>query len=40
MRLLCESGLGALGHETGILQAENRQKSGKVEPVYLSKYRY
>ena len=32
--------LGAPGYATGILQAENGQKVGEVEPIYLDKYRY
>ena len=36
---LMQTKFGGLGHMTGILQAKNRQKVDKFEPIYLGKYR-
>ena len=37
---LCKPSLGAPGHVTKILQAENGQKVDEFETIYLGNYRY
>ena len=40
MNGLCKPGLRVPGHVTKTLQAENEQKVGDFEPIYLGKYRF